>query len=118
MGFYSWNTSDTKEEIWNSYTDSCRPVYMYLPDGRIIEEKAYQGYGVFGGLKVFDMIQEFNPGINDVDVYGCRLVDLEFPPKFSFSKDKEYSQLEAPEYAKNQGFFGRHEDEEYLNDDF
>lgn len=61
MGFFSWNTSDTKTSISNRWsTRPTFPVYMITEDGQIFEEKDYDGYGVFGGKDIFVLISEMN----------------------------------------------------------
>jgi len=60
MGFFSWKTSDTKETIWNRYTNNCRGVYLLCPDGKHIYEPAYEGYGVFGGVDAHVWLAEHN----------------------------------------------------------
>lgn len=57
MGFFSWLTCDTRETIWNAFTDRCRPVYMLRPDGEDpIPEPAYEGYGEFGGVDAYEQL--------------------------------------------------------------
>lgn len=52
MGFFSWQTADTKESIMNHYSGQCKTVYLLQPGGaEPIEETAYDGYGVFGGWR-------------------------------------------------------------------
>lgn len=54
MGFSSWKTADTKQSIYNKYTDKCKPVYLLQPNGQpAIAEPEYDGYAVFGGVDVF-----------------------------------------------------------------
>ncbi len=51
MGFFSFQTSDTKESIINVFAGSgCKTVYMLQPNNKPpIVESQYLGYGVFGG---------------------------------------------------------------------
>ena len=119
MGFFSWKTSDTDESIMNCHTDNCKTVYMYLPDGSIIEEKKYDGYGEFGGIDVYQWIAKYNKlgntrndGINATfkadPVYGewqaCEDNGIKCP-RFSFSPNKKYKRLKPPETCELQGFF-------------
>jgi hypothetical protein len=55
MGFYSWRTADTKESIHN--VESATPhtlkgsIYLLQPNGEPpIQENAYAGYSMFGGV--------------------------------------------------------------------
>lgn len=64
MGFFSWLTSDTNKSIANVYSSrSTFPVYVLIPEefgGGYIEEKAYDGYGVFGGHDVYNLVADWN----------------------------------------------------------
>lgn len=91
---------------------------MYLPDGRIIFEPAYEGYGVFGGIDVYAQIDLQNGGTGDRE----KGIDLTFKDnpsgdfdyaedhgiktvRFSFSCNKKYKDLPPPETCPNQGYF-------------
>ncbi|MCP3675180.1 MAG: hypothetical protein GY829_12015, partial [Gammaproteobacteria bacterium] len=63
MGFFSWITSDTNESIINihSVDNKARPVYLIQPKGRAaIEEREYDGYGIFGDTDAFVWLAENN----------------------------------------------------------
>ena len=61
MGFFSWKTSDTKRSISNVYSNKeIFVVYMKTEDGRVWQENAYEGYGVFGGKDIYELIAELN----------------------------------------------------------
>jgi len=61
MGFFSWQTSDTKESIGNTHTSHCKTVYLLQPNGEPpIKETQYNGYGVFGGVDAYDWLAEHN----------------------------------------------------------
>lgn len=62
MGFFSWQTSDTRESIMNIYSQGpVRTVYMLVPDyGQPYEEPAYEGYGDFGGVDAFAHLARMN----------------------------------------------------------
>lgn len=66
MGFFSWKTADTRSTIWNRHAyeqggPRHRTVYMLSPDGAApIEEPAYEGYGVFGGVDAFAHLARMN----------------------------------------------------------
>ena len=71
MGFFSWKTSDTKKSIPNYF--STRPTFeVTLKDneGNEWHESDYQGYGVFGGMDIFDLIAIMNGWTRDnVDTF-------------------------------------------------
>lgn len=68
MGFFSWQTSDTDESISNNSSDrGALAVKMLAPDGRVWEEKDYDGYGVFGGKDYYELLAELNGGTNRDD---------------------------------------------------
>lgn len=80
MGFFSWQTSDTKESILNAHTGQHRTVYMLCPDGGApIEETAYNGYGDFGEIDAFVHLAKMNlpkerqDGLDDdmLRIAGC-----------------------------------------------
>jgi hypothetical protein len=51
MGFFSWKTADTDESIANVHTGNHKTVFLLQPDGaEPIEDRAYDGYGRFGGV--------------------------------------------------------------------
>jgi len=61
MGFFSWVTSDTEMSITNRYTErGALPVYVLCPDGTNIYEDNYNGYGVFGGKDIYELVAEWN----------------------------------------------------------
>ena len=68
MGFFSFNTCDDEESIPSEYVthkNSGKPVFLLQPNGATpIEEPNYEGYGVFGGVDVFDWLARQN--INDI----------------------------------------------------
>ncbi|MDC5725617.1 hypothetical protein [Vibrio europaeus] len=61
MGFFSFKTADTKQSIFNTCTEKCRPVYMFQPNNEDpIYEPAYEGYGVFGGVDAYTWLAKHN----------------------------------------------------------
>lgn len=140
MGFFSWKTSDTEESIWNSFTTKCRPVYLYCPNGEIIEEKEYEGYVVFGGLDAYGLLAMWNREVEGAEPMfsysepdpafieyiesvrdaGISLAfsgkEIKFPLKFSFSKNRSYPALAAAQDCPNQGYFGCEWEEEEEDD--
>lgn len=57
MGSFSWYASDTKRAI-RSHRPF--PVYALQPDGDPLLETDYEGYGVFGGQDIFDLVADWN----------------------------------------------------------
>ena len=63
MGFFSFITSDGNESIANIHSNrKTFPVYLATPgpNGKVFEEKGYNGYGVFGGKDIYVLIAELN----------------------------------------------------------
>lgn len=61
MGFFSWKTSDTNRSIANQYSGrKTFVVHMIAEDGRVFTEEEYEGYGVFGGTDIYELIAEMN----------------------------------------------------------
>ena len=104
MGFFSWNTSDTKRSIANSY--SCRDtftVHMITEDGRVFTEDDYEGYGVFGGKDIYELIAEMNGLCLDGDIDQKReaAIDLLFKTiitcgERSYSPRVDFTNWEEP----------------------
>lgn len=61
MGFFSWKTSDTKKSICNAHSGrKVFTVHMITENGLIFTEEEYDGYGVFGGQDIYELIAEMN----------------------------------------------------------
>lgn len=61
MGFFSFKTTDTGESIPNIYSDRdtfC--VTMIDNTGHWWTEWDYEGYGIFGGKDIYELIAEMN----------------------------------------------------------
>jgi len=61
MGFFSFLTNDTEESISNKY--SIKPtftIHMLDNKGNVWTEHNYEGYGVFGGKDIYQLIAEMN----------------------------------------------------------
>jgi hypothetical protein len=91
---------------------------MLQPAGKpSVKEVAYEGYGEFGKVDVFEWLAKHNlPEAllrelhNDTEALrdcGCMLENSEcrYPLKFSFDKNAIYEDLPASEYDPSQGFF-------------
>ena len=57
MGSFSWYTSDTKRAI---LIDNPFPVYVLFPDGELLLEEEYNGYGKFGGHDIYNLVADWN----------------------------------------------------------
>ena len=60
MGQFSWLDCETRNQI---LVDVHRNVYVLVPKeyGReSIIEKCYEGYGIFGGTDIFDLVADWN----------------------------------------------------------
>lgn len=82
MGFFSWNTSDTDRSIANQYSDrETFTVHMITEDGQVFTEENYDGYGVFGGKDIYELIADMNdlcPKGGDTDTKRMAAIDLLF----------------------------------------
>ena len=76
MGFFSWKTSDTGRSISNRYSDrGVFTVHMITRDGLVWSESNYDGYGVFGGKDLYELLAELNPGYRKTREAG---IDITF----------------------------------------
>lgn len=57
MGSFSWYASDTNRAI---RSDEPFPVYVLRPDGEPLLEVEYEGYGVFGGQDIYELVADWN----------------------------------------------------------
>lgn len=127
MGFFSWITSDTKKSISNTYSDrGTFPVYVLIPEefgGGHIKEDCYEGYGVFGGKDVYELVAQWNKpedcitdkdkekqrnhnrsiGI-DIACYDEDNASLDFPIKITEFPMK-YEDAEISKSCPKQGYF-------------
>ena len=81
MGFFSWKTSDTDRSICNIYSRrETFPVYVLIPKefgGGYIEERHYEGYGIFGGRDMYALVAQWNYPERCKDSSGNWLPDEE-----------------------------------------
>ena len=132
MGFFSWETSDTKRSIANLYSPrKTFPVHVLCPNGTVITELNYEGYGRFGGRDIYALVAIWNTperckddkgewlpddeirsyGI-DIACYNDQNKNLKYPIKFVEDKTLKYEEVEPSLSCRYQGFF-YDEDEEY-----
>lgn len=63
MGFFSFRTTDTGESIPNRYNGNELPIRVVMIDNKgnqWISDEDYEGYGIFGGKDIFELIAEMN----------------------------------------------------------
>ena len=78
MGFFSFITSDTNKSISNSFSNrGALPVHMITEDGQVFTEDDYEGYGVFGGKDIYELIAEINDLCLDGDTDQKRGVAID-----------------------------------------
>ena len=126
MAYFSWKTSDTGKSIAvKGSKHKTFPVYMIAPDGRVFEEKDYEGNGVFGDKDIYALIAEINQpedcnGQTDHDRHlgllltfrkspsGC-FVDCEknglVMPRLVENKDIEFDKVGPPLSCDSGGYF-------------
>jgi len=109
MGFFSWNTLDTKKSIANVHSPRrCFGVYMHDDRGNTFFEPAYDGYGVFGGKDYYELLAEMNgyttrdEGI-DIAFGHIKVADLKWP-NLTQAKNWEWVNMEN-DRCPDQGFF-------------
>lgn len=124
MGFFSWKTEEG-ESISNAASSrGALPVYMYLPDGEVVFEKNYDGYGTFGGLDFYALVAKYNkPELCSGDADKDRNIGIEYEfnsgtpyskivmPRFSIFKNLDYNKMSNPEVCEDQGYFYSNDEE-------
>ncbi|HAS6097089.1 TPA: hypothetical protein I7145_20910, partial [Vibrio vulnificus] len=93
MGFFSWKTCDSKESISNVYSGrQVRTVYLLQPHGqKPLQENAYEGYGIFGGLNAHVWLAKANLDKNiasGMDDETLRIIGVYLSCGFDFYRDK------------------------------
>jgi hypothetical protein len=125
-GQFSWMTQDTGQQI-GSQDENKIPVYMFDDKGKYYYEKDYDGYGVFGGMDYYELLDQMNGGSGDRD----RGIDLAFgkektgseilfpalvtsPSNFNY---KNHDFTKEPESDPNQSWYAPEEDDFYDQND-
>ena len=125
-GQFSWMTQDTNQQI-GSQEENMIPVYMYDNEGNSYYESNYDGYGEFGGVDYYELLDKMNGGDGD----RSRGIDLAFekikidsevlypalvtkPNEFNY-KSHDFTQ-EAPN-DPNQSWYMEPEEEDYNGED-
>ncbi len=111
MGFFSWKTSDTNKTVWNRHTrKGPTPCKMLLPGGREYIERAYDGYGDFGGVDFYAALDEINGGTGDRDQGIKRAFSGDdgvlFPKIASIDYAGTWDDLPDSPMCETQGYFG------------
>lgn len=113
MGFFSWKTSDTNKSISNKYSDrGALSVYLLCPNGDKIYEDNYEGYGIFGGYDVYELLAKWNkPEISNEEarVYGINIAFGNEPSKYTLkfveNKNLNYEDVQPSERCEYQGYY-------------
>lgn len=57
MGYFTWKFADKHNKSKLIYGTK---GYVACPDGSFIEEKYYDGYGIFGGQDIYELVVDWN----------------------------------------------------------
>jgi hypothetical protein len=126
-GQFSWMTQDTGQQI-GSQEENKIPVYMFDNKGKYYYENDYDGYGVFGGMDYYELLDKMNGGEGD----RSRGINLAFgkiktdnkilypalvtrPSEFNY-KTHDFTQ-EAPN-DPNQSWYMEPEEDDYNGEDY
>ena len=74
MGCFTWTLANRKPEFnrYDDYKSKCKLPYggrgvVVCPDDTHIEELHYEGYGIFDGQDIYDLVTEWNrPYLSDI----------------------------------------------------
>ena len=109
MGFFSFNTADTKESIPAAASGLLtKAVYLIQPNNKPIKEDCYMGSGCFGGVDIFDWLAEKNLPKECIKKWKGELRDLGIEIHatdsdfFLDKKNKAYACGEAAIYLARQ----------------
>ena len=124
-GQFSWMTQDTGQQI-GSQEENMIPVYMYDNNGNSYYESNYDGYGEFGGVDYYELLDKMNGGDGD----RSRGIDLAFEkiktdseilypalvtkPNFNW---KSHDFTQQPKNDPNQSWYMEPEEEDYNGED-
>jgi hypothetical protein len=93
-GQFSWMTQDTGQQI-GSEDENRIPVYMFDDKGNFYYEPNYDGYGDFGGMDYYSLLDKMNGGRGD----RGRGIDL------AFGNEKVASRVLFPALVTNPDMF-------------
>jgi hypothetical protein len=123
-GQFSWFTQDTGQQI-GSEEENMIPVYMFDDKGKYYYEPNYDGYGDFGGMDYYALLDMMNGGKGD----RYRGIDLAFgnektasrvlfpalvsrPNEFDY---KTHDFTQEPKNDPNQSWYAAEEDEDFID---
>jgi len=126
-GQFSWMTQDTNQQI-GSQEENMIPVYMFDDKGNYYYESNYDGYGEFGGVDYYELLDKMNGGDGD----RSRGIDLAFekiktnseilfpalvakPREFDY---KTHDFTQQPKNDPNQSWYMEPEEEDYNGEDY
>jgi|LakMenEpi03Aug12_release.lakeMendotaPanAssembly.Ray.scaffolds.fasta_scaffold174684_2 hypothetical protein len=123
-GQFSWMTQDTGQQI-GSEEENMIPVYMFDDKGKYYYEPNYDGYGVFGGMDYYELLDQMNGGSGD----RSRGIDLAFnkeetstpilfPALITRPSEFDYTTHDFTQEAKhdpNQSWYAAEEDEDFID---
>ena len=128
-GQFSWMTQDTGQQI-GSQDENKISVYMFDNKGKYWFERDYDGYGVFGGMDYYELLDQMNGGKGD----RGRGIDLAFdkskegetlfpalvvsPSNFNykthdFTKEAEHDPNQSWYEPEEDDFYDQNDEEEY-----
>ena len=124
-GQFSWMTQDTNQQI-GSQEENMIPVYMYDNEGNSYYESNYDGYGEFGGVDYYELLDKMNGGDGDRS-RGINLAfekiktdnEILYPalvtkPNFNW---KSHDFTQQPKNDPNQSWYMEPEEEDYNGED-
>lgn len=133
MGYFSWLTSDTNksipvlrsDEIFNMTVNG--PVYLLCPNGDVLEERDYSGFGRFGDKDVYELVAMWNAPERCYDENGNLLnthelrrigielacydednFKLKYPIKIVENRNLSYDEVIPSKQCPDQGYFYKH----------
>ena len=125
-GQFSWMTQDTNQQI-GSQEENMIPVYMYDNEGNSYYENNYDGYGEFGGVDYYELLDKMNGGDGDRS-RGINLAfekiktdsEILYPalvtkPDFNW---KSHDFTQQPKNDPNQSWYMEPEEEDYNGEDY
>ena len=117
MGCFSWTCAKSGLSIatvWSGLPVEYSGCYLVTPD-KVIYEPEYDGYGMFGGVDVYELLGEgdrdlgiernFEPELRSEKPFDVKVVLAKF------YKGESYGELEPSKLCPYQGFM---HDEDYL----
>jgi len=123
-GQFSWMTQDTGQQI-GSEEENMIPVYMFDDKGKYYYEKNYDGYGVFGGMDYYELLDKMNGGKGDrsrgIDLAFDKVKtdsEILFPALVTRPNEFDYTTHDFTKEAKhdpNQSWYAAEEDEDFID---